>query len=54
MFLGEENGESEGSILSLTDKNVTTQEMMGIMAKNLSPCSDCDPCNFSWQDHKIV
>lgn len=28
------------------EKNVTTQEMMGIMAKNLSPHSDFDPCYF--------
>lgn len=46
MFLEGENEESEASVPSLMDKNVTTQEMMGSMAKNLSPHSGFDPCYF--------
>lgn len=52
MFQDEANKESAGSVSSLTDKNVTAQEMMGIMAKNLSPHSDLHPCYFPGRTKK--
>lgn len=42
MFLEDENEENEGSISSLRDKNVMTQEMLDIVEKNLSPHLDFD------------